>query len=132
MHSTIKHNEDAEVKCPTEGCDSVLQEREIREVSTEETFKKYQQQTIRIAELTSKETTFHCRTPNCTGFIFLDKDVSLDFYCYICEKMNCLKCKVIHDGLTCKDLLAQKLKLQEQATGDLLLVRCFIKKSIWF
>lgn len=105
IEETVKHSEDPQVPCPYNdehgSCEFHLEEREIRALVTEETLEKHLEKSFKRAE-TSLENVFHCKTPDCPGFI-QHADDSRAFLCPLCNVVNCLTCKAIHDGKTCHE-----------------------------
>lgn len=75
-----------------------------------EIFNKYLARRLAVAE-SCEPNSFHCKTVDCPGWCIYDDDVNF-FMCMVCEKNNCLTCKVIHEGMDCKqyqdNLLADK------------------------
>lgn len=104
VRNTIIYSEDAEVKCPfyddNYTCESHLQDREIKAMLSNEEHEEHLAKSLRVAE-NQIENSFHCRTPNCKGWCIFDDNVN-QFKCPICSLTNCLTCRVIHDGLDCK------------------------------
>lgn len=102
--NSILHSDDAEVRCPyidnDYSCEYVLQDREIKGVLSKSEYDEYLAKSLRIAEH-QIQNSFHCRTPNCKGWCIYEDDVNT-FKCPICQLVNCLTCRVIHDGLDCK------------------------------
>lgn len=102
--NTIIHSDDAEVKCPymdnQYSCEYHLQDREIKGLLSKIEYDEHLVKSLRIAE-NQIENSFHCRTPNCNGWCIYEDDVNT-FKCPICNLENCLTCRVIHDGLNCK------------------------------
>lgn len=103
---SVKHSEDVLVKCPFMGddgksCDLAIQEREIRALVPRELFDKYLDKSLNKFQATNINT-YHCKTPDCKGFIEFDRKV-LGFKCFVCEKVNCITCKVIHQGKNCQE-----------------------------
>ena len=79
---------------------------------TDEVYEKHLQRSAREAE--SRDThSYHCATPDCTGWCTYDDDVNT-FFCYVCRRFNCLTCRAIHDGQNCleyqRELRAKKYK----------------------
>jgi len=79
---------------------------------TEEVYEKHLQLSCREAE--SKDThSYHCATPDCSGWCSFDDDVN-SFFCYVCHRVNCITCRAIHDGQNCLEyqleLRAKKYK----------------------
>lgn len=91
----IQHSEDAEIKCPfvveNLKCDSLMTDREIRALVTEERYRNHLEKSLIVAERSAN--SFHCRTPNCKGFCFYEENYT-DFICSICEAQNCFNCRV--------------------------------------
>uniref|UniRef100_A0A182NEW1 RanBP-type and C3HC4-type zinc finger-containing protein 1 n=1 Tax=Anopheles dirus TaxID=7168 RepID=A0A182NEW1_9DIPT len=102
--STIQYSEDAEIRCPYSdavySCESVIQQREIKALVSKELYEAHLAKSIQQAESTI-DNTFHCRTPNCRGWCIFEDNVN-QFKCPVCRIVNCLTCRVIHDGLDCK------------------------------
>lgn len=102
--STIIYSDEAEVKCPyfddQYSCDCLLQDREIKAVLSKTEYDEHLAKSLRIAEH-QIENSFHCKTPDCKGWCIYEDDVNT-FKCPICRLENCLTCRVIHDGLNCK------------------------------
>uniref|UniRef100_A0A182Q1P1 RanBP-type and C3HC4-type zinc finger-containing protein 1 n=1 Tax=Anopheles farauti TaxID=69004 RepID=A0A182Q1P1_9DIPT len=102
--STIQYSEDAEIRCPYSdavySCESVIQQREIKALVSKELYEAHLTKSIQQAE-SKIDNTFHCRTPNCRGWCIFEDNVN-QFKCPVCRIVNCLTCRVIHDGLDCK------------------------------
>lgn len=103
IDSTIKFSEHIEVKCPymddNGSCEKNIQDREIRTLASKDVFEKYLEKSLNIAEIVT-ENAYHCKTPNCNGWVIFDEDVHR-FACPVCTKTNCITCKVVHHGKTC-------------------------------
>ncbi|XP_044020545.1 uncharacterized protein DDB_G0292642-like [Aphidius gifuensis] len=106
LQNTIQHSETPEVRCPFVGdvsaCESNLREREIKALVSPEEFEKHLAKSVTLAENKAGKSSFHCQTPNCPYWCFVD-DNNGDFICTICNKTNCLKCQGVHDGKTCEE-----------------------------
>lgn len=104
VRNTIIYSDDAEVKCPfinnQYSCDCLLQDREIKALLSKSEYDDHLVKSLRIAE-NQIENSFHCKTPDCKGWCIYEDDVNT-FKCPICRLENCLTCRVIHDGLDCK------------------------------
>lgn len=104
IRNTIIYSEDAEVKCPyidvTYTCDCILQDREVKALLTKSEHEEHLAKSLRVAE-NQIQNSFHCRTPNCKGWCIYEDNVN-QFKCPICSLVNCLTCRVIHDGLNCQ------------------------------
>ena len=68
---------------------------------TEEEFAKVEQRGLNKAEA-ALENSFHCRTADCHGWCVYEDEVN-QFPCPLCNKVNCLLCKAIHEGMNCKE-----------------------------
>jgi len=79
---------------------------------SEEVYEKHLQLSAREAESRDAHS-YHCATPDCTGWCSYDDDVNT-FFCYVCRRFNCLTCRAIHDGQNCleyqRELRAKKYK----------------------
>ena len=105
IDSTIKFSEHIEVKCPymdeNGSCEKKIQDREIRALASKEVFEKHLEKSLNTAEIVT-ENAYHCKTPNCNGWVVFDEDVHR-FACQVCNKINCIACKAIHHGKTCEE-----------------------------
>lgn len=103
IRNTIIYSDEAEVKCPyidtKYTCDCILQDREIKALLTKTEHDEHLAKSLRVAE-NQIENSFHCRTPNCAGWCIYEDNVN-QYKCVICNLVNCLTCRVIHDGLNC-------------------------------
>lgn len=103
IRNTIIYSEDAEVRCPyidaKYTCECTLQDREIKALLTKDEHDEHLAKSLRVAE-NQIENSFHCRTPNCAGWCIYEDNVN-QYKCPICNLVNCLTCRVIHDGLNC-------------------------------
>lgn len=95
----VKMCDDPEVLCPynsPEGsCEFLISAREIRAIVPPELYEMHQLKGLKRAE-TALENIYHCKTPDCGGFFQHDEDRSA-FVCTVCDKVNCIKCKTIHE-----------------------------------
>ena len=115
----IIHAEDAEVKCPFQGetyqCDSVVTEREIKQLLSPEAYKHWQQMGLNQAEGTI-QNAYHCKTADCPGWCVYEDDINF-FNCPVCNVQNCLTCKAIHQGKNCKEY-QEEIKNKAQNDDD--------------
>lgn len=107
----IKHSEEFTVKCPNDddedgSCTFTIQEREIRKLAPADLFEKHLELSLKLYQGAS-ETAFQCRTPNCRGFVEVDENVR-GFTCEVCDKVNCVGCKAIHQGMNCQEYEFEK------------------------
>lgn len=122
----VEHNEQAEVKCPfvdeNESCWCFLQPREIKALVPQHILEKHLQRSVKLGE-SGSENSFHCKTPDCPGWCVYDKGVTR-FRCPRCRRLNCIPCKVIHEGISCHDFINRGQqnyndRLSEQAVNDM-------------
>lgn len=102
--NTVKFSEEINVNCPfTDNnykCQEFLQEREIKSLLSTELWEKHLEKSIRVAQ-GSIENVFYCKTPNCKGWCVLEDNIN-EFPCPVCNKNNCILCRAIHPGYTCR------------------------------
>ena len=111
--ATIQYCEDAQVKCPFRdafyACEAPLQDREIRELSTDDIYQRYLKRSISVAEKSGVEKSFHCKTVDCAGWCVIGVDNYLNvFRCPICDIDNCIPCQAIHTGMDCRQFNDEK------------------------
>ncbi|CAO1393836.1 unnamed protein product [Diamesa serratosioi] len=106
MNKTIEHSNDIEIKCPfmddQGSCEFHLQDSEFRSMASENAIKQQFAKSLKQAELSAAGSAFHCKHPNCDGWVINDLANVADFICEVCLKRNCITCKVIHEGKTCQ------------------------------
>ncbi|XP_074754404.1 sharpin isoform X2 [Athene noctua] len=104
LRQVINYSEEPEVACPfrddSYACSSHLQEREIRALVTPEEYKRFLERSLVLAERRS-QNSFHCQTTDCRGWCIYEDSVN-EFRCPICQALNCLLCKAIHEGKNCR------------------------------
>jgi RanBP-type and C3HC4-type zinc finger-containing protein 1 len=103
----IEHSDEMEVSCPFRAddgtkCEGFLQDRELRALITEQVYNAHLVKSLSRAEAVIKNS-FHCQTVNCHGWVEIDSEFLLRFYCPVCKAENCIKCKAIHPGKTCEE-----------------------------
>lgn len=100
----MQYCDDAEVKCPYRSdeyfCDSIIQDREIKAIVTDELYQKYLQRSMHAAEMRIAKS-FHCKTADCPGWCEYDDNVNT-FPCPVCGHENCLTCQAIHETMNCR------------------------------
>ncbi|CAF0906046.1 unnamed protein product [Adineta steineri] len=112
----IETNTEPIVKCPHDGCTALLEERELRGVvsdlnADQKIIDRLHDVGMRFAE--SRNKTFHCITPDCTHWWFIEPEHANDIiFCNGCKHWICLACSVIHEGQTCSEYQDMK-KLKE-------------------
>ena len=113
LKGTIQNAETAVVKCPYTdqeySCDMQLLDREIKSVGgqsnitqtsqtdkvelipfqilSEAEYKAHEKKSLQQAR-TAAEDTFHCQTPGCEGWCFINHDDNV-YKCELCGKENC-------------------------------------------
>uniref|UniRef100_A0A8D0FEW4 RanBP-type and C3HC4-type zinc finger-containing protein 1 n=1 Tax=Strix occidentalis caurina TaxID=311401 RepID=A0A8D0FEW4_STROC len=117
LRQVINYSEEPEVACPfrddSYACGSHLQEREIRALVTPEEYRRFLERSLVLAERRS-HNSFHCKTTDCRGWCIYEDSVN-EFRCPICQALNCLLCKAIHEGKNCRQYQDD---LQVQAQND--------------
>lgn len=122
LTNTIKATleENVEVRCPAltddQRCSTVIQEREIKSLLQPEEYEKFEQQCLELAE-GSSQSSVHCLTPNCKGWVILDGNVT-SFRCQICSVENCIACKIIHAGKSCEDYKAELKRTDDEELSE--------------
>ncbi|KAL7642494.1 UNVERIFIED_CONTAM: hypothetical protein RMT77_007055 [Armadillidium vulgare] len=102
--NSIRYSDTARVRCPFSdknySCQFSLQEREIKDLLSEEDYKKHLDRSIKEAA-GSMRNVFYCKTPDCKGFCQYEDSVN-NFNCDVCRKINCLTCQAQHEKQSCK------------------------------
>ncbi|XP_055640865.1 ranBP-type and C3HC4-type zinc finger-containing protein 1-like [Toxorhynchites rutilus septentrionalis] len=105
LMNSIKYSEDVVVRCPYQDvntvCNNLLEDREIKCLLSDGDYSVYLGRSLTKAENLA-ENAFHCKTPDCVGWCLIENDAQL-FECPVCSAKNCLRCKVIHSGMSCED-----------------------------
>lgn len=123
LSETIKHADEPQVTCPYNSelgsCEFLIQEREIRALVSPEIHEKYLATALKRAE-TNMQNIFHCKSLDCVGFVEHEHD-RIAFNCTVCEKVNCIPCKAIHEDKTCEQyqeslLTSTRTREEEQMT----------------
>ena len=131
MHITL--SDQVPVKCPfvddDYDCESVILEREIRCLLSEDKFQDYLKKGLNAAEMQSSNS-FHCKTANCHGWCEYDDGVNV-FECPVCNHKNCLTCKAIHEDMDCREYQQQLLEkpTNKQAKKTKKLLKKLVKKK---
>ena len=85
----IIHAGEAEVKCPFQGetyqCQSVVTEREVKQLLSPDQYKHWQQMGLNQAE-GSIENSFHCKSADCAGWCVYEDDINF-FNCPQCTEL---------------------------------------------
>ncbi|XP_031465325.1 sharpin isoform X2 [Phasianus colchicus] len=104
LRQVINYSEEPAVSCPyrddSYACSSHLQEREIRALVSPEEYRRFLERSLVLAERRT-QNSFHCKTPDCRGWCIYEDSVN-EFRCPICQALNCLLCKAIHESRNCR------------------------------
>ncbi|KAK8771234.1 hypothetical protein V5799_025525 [Amblyomma americanum] len=118
LADTAKNSQAAEVLCPCKSDDADCQmpvlDSDLRACLSEADYAALQERGLREAENTSKEPSFHCKTPDCKGWCLHGREVEV-FDCPVCKRQNCLRCEAIHKDMSCADYQAD---LKRRAEND--------------
>lgn len=106
ISDTVKHSTDAVVMCPSfdngnRPCQSVITDREIKAVTPADVYEQFLHRSLKLGE-TNLDNVIHCHTPNCIGFVQAN-EANIAFACQVCNAINCVKCKAIHEQKTCDE-----------------------------
>ena len=98
LNKTIEHSEDIIIKCPFTddlgSCEFFLQDCEFRALASENAIRQQHAKSLKQAELSAAGDAYHCKSPDCVGWVIVDQANAVDFICEVCTKKNCLACKV--------------------------------------
>lgn len=110
LSSTIEHADEPTVLCPfssgTDQCEFPIQEREIRALVSAQIYEKHLALALKRAE-SNLDNVFHCKLPDCAGFVECHPD-NIAFICPVCQTVNCIPCKAIHEDKICKQYQEDK------------------------
>lgn len=105
LANSIKHADDVVVRCPFQDenltCDSMIQDREIRALLSDDEYNAHLGRSLRKAESLAVNS-YHCKTTDCNGWCLIEDYVEF-FRCPICQIKNCLRCKAIHPNMGCEE-----------------------------
>lgn len=105
ISATIQYSDEPRVLCPfiseNKACEFFIQEREIRGIISPESYELHLRKALKRAEA-NLENIYHCKTLDCDGFIQYEQAVRA-FVCPVCDKVNCVNCKAIHEEKTCEE-----------------------------
>lgn len=59
-----------------------------------QTYEQHLAKSVAQAENNAGHNAFHCKTPDCPGWCIYDDNVN-NFLCPVCNKNNCLTCRVM-------------------------------------
>lgn len=66
---------------------------------TPDEYRRFLERGLALAERRT-QNSFHCRSPDCRGWCIYEDSLN-EFRCPICQALNCLLCKAIHEGRNC-------------------------------
>ncbi|XP_074867550.1 ranBP-type and C3HC4-type zinc finger-containing protein 1 [Carettochelys insculpta] len=119
LKGTILNSLEPEVPCPyideKYSCSGQLLEREIKALLSSAEYQHFLDFSVSIAENRS-QSSYHCKTADCRGWCIFEDDVN-EFICPVCQKVNCLLCKAIHENMNCKEY-QDDLRLRAQNDQD--------------
>ncbi|XP_053692300.1 ranBP-type and C3HC4-type zinc finger-containing protein 1-like [Sabethes cyaneus] len=106
LAGSVKHSNDAVVRCPFQengkACETIIEDPEIKQLVDETDYDVYLKRSLKKAE-SAAENAFHCKTPNCDGWCIVVDESATIFQCPVCVADNCLRCKAIHNNMTCEE-----------------------------
>ncbi|XP_074842529.1 sharpin [Carettochelys insculpta] len=115
LRQVISYSQEPQVSCPFRdddyACSSKLQEREVRALVSAEEYKRFLERSLMVAE-SRTQNSYHCKTTDCKGWCIYEDTVN-EFCCPLCGGLNCLLCKAIHEGKSCRQY-QDDLQLQAQ------------------
>lgn len=128
----IKFSTEAQVQCPhvsedNQKCTFFIQDRELRCFITDEDYMRHLEKSLSQAEITSK-MSYHCKTPNCVGWVEILNRNLKNFKCATCNKVNCIPCKSIHEKMTCVEF--RNLGLTDGQKSNILIKRLIRERKV--
>lgn len=102
----IQTSEDVDVPCPFRAedgskCVGNIMDSEMRSLVPLDVYRGFLDKSIAQAEA-ANPNAYHCKTPDCPFWLEIDCDVE-QFTCGACKRTNCVKCKAVHQGVTCQN-----------------------------
>jgi hypothetical protein len=98
--AVINSSKSTEVGCPYPGdCEGRIFDSEIKLLLKPDEYEAHARKSDDLL-FAALPNMFYCKTPDCRGFCEFEADSKV-FLCPICNKSNCLACKVIHEGVEC-------------------------------
>ncbi|RIB21727.1 hypothetical protein C2G38_2034162 [Gigaspora rosea] len=86
----IEDNGNVKIKCPEDGCKEFLNQKDIKEFASEESFKRYERFLLNIA-LSEIPTFQWCLNPNCGSGQDHDQEDNPIMICNSCGKKSCVE-----------------------------------------
>lgn len=102
----IQTSDEVEVSCPFRGedgskCIGFIMDSELRSLVTIDIYLGFLNKSLATAEA-ANPNAYHCKTPDCPAWVEIDCEVE-GFQCPACQRDNCVKCKAVHQGVSCDD-----------------------------
>ncbi|XP_064466339.1 ranBP-type and C3HC4-type zinc finger-containing protein 1-like [Ornithodoros turicata] len=111
--SAIQRSGTVAVKCPYKSgdvyCKMDVSVSEIKALLSPEEYEEYLERSLMEVKIAVKEY-FHCRTPKCPWWCFYEPGLA-EITCKLCQKVNCMRCDVIHKGESCDKYRASKMQI---------------------
>ena len=63
-------------------------------LASENAIRQQHVKSLKQAELSAAGDAYHCKYPDCEGWVIVEQANAGDFICEVCSKKNCLACKV--------------------------------------
>lgn len=101
----IQEAGEAEIPCPWRDddglrCIGMISEMEVRSLIPMDSYRRYLDISLAEAEAATPNA-YHCKTPNCKYWVEIDANVE-SFDCGLCRRTNCVRCKAVHQGISCE------------------------------
>jgi len=87
-------------KCMKMGCRKLIHPPIIGKFCGADVLEKFDKAMVESVVLTSGQGK-QCTTANCKGMGFVEKNQK-DYLCNLCNKVNCIPCNIVHQGITCE------------------------------
>lgn len=102
----INKADSAVVKCPfkndkNEQCVGIILDTELRAFASADAYLRILNKSL--AENEADPNAYHCKTPNCAYWLIIEDQFVENFICDICKRENCVKCRTVHQGISCRD-----------------------------
>lgn len=102
----IETSDEVDVPCPFRAedgtkCVGSIMDSEVRSLVPQEVYRGILEKSVAQAEA-SNPNAYHCKTPDCPAWVEIEGEIDR-FNCGACKRDNCVKCKAVHQGVTCED-----------------------------
>ena len=81
-------------------CIGFLMDSEVRSLVALPIYLEILNRSIIEAEA-ANPNAYHCKTPDCKAWVEIDGQIE-QYQCEACKKVNCVRCKAVHEGITCE------------------------------